>query len=190
MLNLIKGAKRFVGALVDKTASVINPATKEKQDEIISTLKNSSELGLDAGTATGGTSNTLSDTTKNWDENIWIGVFIEITGGTGVGQINRVKSNTSNTITVYNDWTTAPDTTSTYRIFGLNDLDKILDKVGVYTHISDVPLYVSSGSEVAYDVLILNKKMYNRGETTIFSNLILKDGAKLILDANSIVRFL
>ena len=38
MVDLFKGAKRVIGALVDKTGSAINPATIEKQDIIITAL--------------------------------------------------------------------------------------------------------------------------------------------------------
>jgi len=76
------------------------------------------EIGLDQGTATGGTSTTLEDTTKDWGTDQFVNAYIEITAGTGEGQIRQIESNTSDTITVATAWTTVPDETSEYRIFG------------------------------------------------------------------------
>lgn len=71
----------------------------------------------DWGTATGGSTTTLIDTTKNWEVNQWVGKAFHIYLGTGVGQTRVVASNTSNTLT----WVTvgtAPDTTSEYAFEG------------------------------------------------------------------------
>lgn len=45
-------------------------------------------------------------------------LLIEITGGTGAGQTGRIRSNdgTSKVATMYENWTTQPDATSTYSI--------------------------------------------------------------------------
>lgn len=69
------------------------------------------------GTATGGTTTTLIDTTKSWTVNQWAGKAFHIYLGTGVGQTRVVASNTADTLT----WTTpgtAPDTTSEYAFEG------------------------------------------------------------------------
>jgi len=75
------------------------------------------EIDLDTGNVTSATSNTLTDSTKNWGTDIWKDMYIEITGGTGAGQIRRISGNTSDTITVTENWSETPDETSTYRIF-------------------------------------------------------------------------
>ena len=48
--------------------------------------------------------------------------FITITGGTGAGQIRRITSNTATIISVSPDWTTTPDSTSTFKIGGVRFL--------------------------------------------------------------------
>ncbi|MGC9100852.1 MAG: hypothetical protein ACP5HC_06310 [Caldisericum sp.] len=71
----------------------------------------------DSGTSSGSnTSTTLNDNTKNWTANAWQNKVVVITAGTGVGQIRKIVSNTSNQLTVANDWVTIPDSTSQYKI--------------------------------------------------------------------------
>jgi len=88
------------------------------RDIVAEAIRRQLEIGLDAGTATGGTSTTLEDTTKDWGTDQFVNAYIEITAGTGEGQVREIESNTSDTITVATAWTTAPDETSEYRIFG------------------------------------------------------------------------
>lgn len=74
------------------------------------------------GTATGGTVSTISNAGKNWATNQWANAFqVRITGGTGAGQVRRIASNTATDITVTSNWTTNPDSTSTYSIEGDDD---------------------------------------------------------------------
>lgn len=70
------------------------------------------------GTATGdgGGADTIADTTKEWQTNIFAGFEIEVVAGAGVGQVRTVESNTATVITNTTDWTTAVDDTSVYRI--------------------------------------------------------------------------
>ena len=95
----------------------------EITDPIVAALAKTSENALDSGTATGGTTTTLKDTAKNWKTNIWQYALIEITGGTSQGDIMVITSNTSDTITISGTFTSAPDSTSTYKVFGLSKTD-------------------------------------------------------------------
>lgn len=78
-----------------------------------------------SGTATSATSTTLTDSTKSWTLNQWLGnssthfYFVQITGGTGVGQSRGIVSNTATpqTLLVNWAWTITPDATSTYTIW-------------------------------------------------------------------------
>ena len=73
------------------------------------------------GTATGGTTTTLVNSSKAWATNQWANAYqVRITAGTGVGQIRRITSNTGTTLTVPT-WTTTPDATSVYSIEGDDD---------------------------------------------------------------------
>jgi hypothetical protein len=69
------------------------------------------------GTATGGSSTTLIDTSRTEVSDFWIGALLTITGGTGIGQSRIVTDydKTTGVITVA-AWTTAPVAGSTYMI--------------------------------------------------------------------------
>ncbi|MEM3541205.1 MAG: hypothetical protein QXF86_03245 [Candidatus Bilamarchaeaceae archaeon] len=70
-----------------------------------------------ASTSTGNNGlNILNDTTKTWTTDQWKDKFVVISNGSGVGQIRKIQSNTATTLTLYNNWSTLPDSTSQYVI--------------------------------------------------------------------------
>ena len=81
---------------------------------------------MEIGTATGGSSNTLSDTTKNWTPDELIGYVLRVTSGTGAYQSRVITGNTATQITISPNWTTPPSTDSAYEIkvpnYGLVEL--------------------------------------------------------------------
>lgn len=70
----------------------------------------------DAGGASGGGTNTLTDIAKAWTTNAFAGFTIELVGGTGAGQSRTVSSNTATVITVSSNWTTQPDNSTSYQV--------------------------------------------------------------------------
>jgi hypothetical protein len=50
---------------------------------------------------------TLEDTDKDWGADIWIGWYVRIVSGTGLGSVRKILSNTSDTLTVDGAWTIA-----------------------------------------------------------------------------------
>ena len=80
--------------------------------------KDNEEL-YDNGTATGGGSNYLDDTSKSWSADQFNGGKIFIYDGTGEGQIRDISDTTATRITVSSNWDTNPDSTSRYVILGL-----------------------------------------------------------------------
>lgn len=79
-----------------------------------------------SGTATGTqTNNTLQDTGQAWGVNALAGQSLILSSGTGVGQVRLISSNTSDTITLSQNWVTNPVNTATgyvvapsaYRVF-------------------------------------------------------------------------
>ena len=73
----------------------------------------------DEGTATDAGATTLTDGVKNWSANDggeWKDGFVEITAGTGAGQVRQIQSNTATTVTVKTAWTTVPGTDSEYQL--------------------------------------------------------------------------
>jgi hypothetical protein len=77
-------------------------------------------LGVEfvSSTATAGAATTLTDTTQDWETNLWADDVVKITGGTGSGQARSIASNTATVLTVSSAWTTNPDATSTYKVIG------------------------------------------------------------------------
>lgn len=73
-------------------------------------------------TATSATASTLVDSTQTWTTNAYqsnssSGWMVLITGGTGVNQLRSIASNTATALTLSRNWTTNPDSTSTYAIY-------------------------------------------------------------------------
>ena len=68
------------------------------------------------GLASGGSTTTLIDSTKNWNVNQWAGYKIRIKSGTGRDAYLTITSNTVNTLT-YATQTFTPDATTNYIIF-------------------------------------------------------------------------
>lgn len=77
----------------------------------------------DFGMATGGASNTITDSTKSWTDD-WQDSVVIIIDGTGNGQTKKIISNTSTVLTIDGTWSTTPDTTSIYQIASLNKFSK------------------------------------------------------------------
>jgi hypothetical protein len=67
------------------------------------------------GTATAGTTTTLTDSNAAWGTNQWAGYTVSIDSGTGSGQTATVASNTATALTFAA--ITAPDSTSTYSLY-------------------------------------------------------------------------
>jgi len=100
------------------------PATWGTDGRMIATpsyVDNGVDLAFATGTATGGTSTTLSNSAKAWATNQWANSQVKITAGTGAGQIRTIASNTGTALTVSAAWTTTPDATSQYKIEGNDD---------------------------------------------------------------------
>lgn len=74
-----------------------------------------------SGTATSGTVRTLTDSSKSMVVDDYVNYQIRITGGTGMGQRQRIISNGTNYFEVAKKWTTNPDATSTYTVVADTD---------------------------------------------------------------------
>lgn len=84
------------------------------------------------GTTTSATTNTLSNSAKNWTANQWTNYQVRIVSGTGIGQIRTIASNTGVQLTVSANWTVTPSTDSVYEITGNDDFLYLLGN-GVVT---------------------------------------------------------
>jgi hypothetical protein len=68
------------------------------------------------GNATAGGADTLTDSTLDLTVDAYIGYYLYIISGTGVGQYRLIESNTKTIITVRDAWDTNPDNTSVYHV--------------------------------------------------------------------------
>lgn len=68
---------------------------------------------------------TATDSSVNLPVDSLIGKYIETTGGTGLGQVRKITSNSATVYTVDTPWTTALDNTTTYIIRGYNENEKL-----------------------------------------------------------------
>lgn len=68
------------------------------------------------GTATAATSTTLTLGSAVWTSSAFVGFLVEITAGTGAGQVRPITANTGTQLTVGYAWTTTPDTTSVFEV--------------------------------------------------------------------------
>jgi hypothetical protein len=99
------------------------PTTFGTDGQLVSTgaLMSNDGDGFDTGTATAGAGTTLTCGTKTWPTNGWTNYEVRILSGTGAGQIRTVASNTGTVLTVSAAWTTNPDATSVFGLFGNSD---------------------------------------------------------------------
>ncbi len=66
--------------------------------------------------ATTFTSTTIGDSGESYIEGSYVGLVVELTGGTGSGQTRTIISNTATTLTVYPAFSVTPDATTDYRV--------------------------------------------------------------------------
>jgi hypothetical protein len=72
---------------------------------------------LDYGQVTSATINTLTNTTKNWPVTVNRKPIVAIIKGKGAGQVRKIVSRTTTTLTLDTAWDIIPDATSSYSIF-------------------------------------------------------------------------
>lgn len=65
--------------------------------------------------ATSGTTSTLTDSARSWTVNQWQGYVVEILGTSNIGHRTTIQSNTADTLTVVQNWSSAI-TNNSYRI--------------------------------------------------------------------------
>jgi hypothetical protein len=86
---------------------------------------------LDTGTATDGSSKTLTCTGKGWGVNDYADKTVFIDSGTGAGYSRRIVSNTSEILTVNTQWDITPNNTSIFYI-----VDEVYRSVSAYPDVA------------------------------------------------------
>lgn len=110
------GSTYYQTQLFDVVKSLL--AIPITDDDLYDELESLRKLNVqEKGTATAGTSSTLTDTAKRKeDSDYWTGGTIEIVAGTGIGQRREISDfvQSTSTFTVSPVWATTPDSTSVY----------------------------------------------------------------------------
>lgn len=113
----------------------------------------------DSGTATSADPTSLTISSKNWGRGQWTGAVIHITGGTGVGQMRRIASNSKTKINIVGSWATVPDATST---FALSYFVRTYDDAGVSTGGYAASDTFTFGKPAARDLTVTNQLTANQ----------------------------
>jgi hypothetical protein len=103
-------------AIVSNTNNTLTYLTQTFTPDTTTNYKIMGTYGL-LTTVSNTTNAVLTDSTKTWDVNKFVGKRVRITSGTGIGQELTVLSNTVNALTMTSVFNPAPDTTSTYVIY-------------------------------------------------------------------------
>ena len=84
-------------------ANIVNQNAQDKLKDVV-------------GVVTAAAKTSLTDSTQNWQKNIFSGWQVWISRGTGEGQVKTVLKNSAATLTIDQSWTALPDQTSQYVI--------------------------------------------------------------------------
>ncbi len=113
--NQAWGVNDWQGGFIEITGGALDGQVRQIASNTakIITVNRNWDPVLDTTTATGATANTVTDTTKAWDADIWNGAEIEVISGPGAGQTRTVSDSTGTTLTVSANWATQPYATDT-----------------------------------------------------------------------------
>jgi len=118
-------------------------------------------------TATGGTSTTLTLSTAAWTDNQWANRFLLIIGGTGNGQVAKITSSTSTTLS-FAALTTAPDATSVFQILSQRPHAVVVATAGAATTITNSAKSWTTNQWTNYQIKIVAGT--GLGQTRIISS--------------------
>ena len=132
------------------------------------------------GLATAGASTTLTNSTKTWTVNQWTNYQVRIAGGTGIGQVRTIASNTATVLTVGSAWTTTPDATSVYAIEGNEDFLYLLGN-------NAVTMYRYSISANTWTVMAPTTARAGAATTGMTADVAIKTGNTVWANENAIL---
>ncbi len=124
------------------------------------------------GTASSGDSTTLTDSTRTWTTNQFVGYQAVLLDGTGKGQVRNVTGNTINSITVSPGWTVPPSNTTRYALNRLN-VPRLLIKGNTMQDKNSIVSLFEGGYDVAIveNTAINSRSIFLRGESgTSYAN--------------------
>lgn len=75
------------------------------------------KVAITSQAATSGAASSITKTGAGWTTNEFVDLYAYVYSGVGIGQIRKIVSNTSDTLTVDRVWASNPDNTSIFKIF-------------------------------------------------------------------------
>jgi hypothetical protein len=140
------------------------------------------------GIATGGSTTTLIDTTKNWKVNQWAGKRVRFISGAGQTIEQTITSNTATTLTFAT--TTSPDTTTNYTIYGIPPRGSGINIIWTFGMGHDKYLWVSRGSASnTFDIYDITLDSWEYGFFLTPQTETLTTGSMYAYDENSRIYF-
>lgn len=115
------------------TTAQIQAYIKDASDEVDLLTHTRYHSVEDSGTATAGSTTSLTDGGQSWTGGQWENYVLWIYAGTGSGQYAPISSNTATVLLLGKTLTTAPDATSQYRIIPDVYFDDNIDGSGKTT---------------------------------------------------------
>ena len=114
------------GANITSQGALTISAGNPNKTQNLTLTNQANQMSGDSGVATAGGAASLTDSSKSWTVDEWIGGTVYIISGTGYGQERTITDSDATSVTVA-AWTTNPDTTSFYRLAYLQGGDVIVD---------------------------------------------------------------
>jgi len=99
-------------------------------EAVVDRLTNTTYWNVEASaTATSATDDTIVTTAAGWTVDVYIDEYVWVYSGLGSGQMRLITDNDATTLTISEDWTTNPDSTSKYRIIHSGEEAHIEDEL-------------------------------------------------------------
>ena len=123
------------------------------------------------GNVASSSSNTLTDTTRNWATNLYSDpsdgqmYYAAIIAGPGTGQIREVISNTATTLTLSVPWQVLPTSNSVYAVQHIESLRHLVDGNSLTGCVQGIVYYSISMKDTA----IVNNTLYDNGGIYLLS---------------------
>lgn len=108
------------------------------------------------GTVSSGTSTTLTDSTKSWTANAYVGFNLLLVDGPGTGEWRTVTGNAGTTLTVDSPWNVVPGSTNKYILVRFNVPHLLIDGNTITDKEHTTLLY-----QGAFDVAVVNNTSTN-----------------------------
>jgi hypothetical protein len=106
------------GCFTSRINNVVSPSTSYSlaDSTCIGNISGDAVAAATTGTASSGTSQTLTDLGSGWTVNAYAGYWVTLTSGAGSPQSRRIVSNTADTLTITPEWLVSPAAATAYEI--------------------------------------------------------------------------